>query len=694
MGAWGFEQAPCVMVLRDTNLRVRRANHAAERAFSLTEDDMRGLRLPDIVTYLHLDRIERAEARVLETGEPQYVEFFARAPGETREHAWSIFLAPVRDENGTISGVCAAAHDMSEQYWARKRLQLLSDAGTRIGSTLDVARTAQELAEVAVPEFADFAMVNLRPDLDFAVEMAQPGPRPTVAGAIRLRRVAHKSVLPDAPEAVIALGEMDSYAPYTPTARSLAGGQAVLWAKYDPEAPDLSLGDPYREAAVRAFGVHSVMAVPLQARGTTLGVAVFLRHQRPDSFGEDDLLLAEEITARAALYIDNARRYTRERNTAVALQRIFLPQRLPRQAAVDVASRYLPTGAMSGVGGDWFDVIPLSSARVALVVGDVVGHGIQASATMGRLRTAVRTLADVDLPPDELLTHLDDLVFRLAAEAETDGTSPTDHAAEAVEGYAATCLYAVYDPVSQVCTMACAGHPRPAVVSPERIVDLVDVPTGPPLGLGGLPFEAVEFSLPEDSLLALYTDGLVESRDQDIDEGIARLRKALGQPAASLDDLCDTVLDTLPPERRADDIALLVARTHALDARHVATWDVPADPAFVSEARRLAVAQLTAWDLQEAAFVTELLVSELVTNAIRHADPPIQLRLILDRHLICEVSDASGTAPHLRRARTFDEGGRGLLMVAQLTRGWGTRQTSNGKSIWAEQALDAAPLAG
>jgi serine phosphatase RsbU (regulator of sigma subunit)/anti-sigma regulatory factor (Ser/Thr protein kinase) len=433
------------------------------------------------------------------------------------------------------------------------------------------------------------------------------------------------------------------------------------------------------------------MAVPLRARGTTLGVAVFVRHQHAESFGEDDLLLAEEITARAAVSIDNAYRYTRERSTAETLQRSLLPQRLPRHAAVEVASRYLPTGALAGVGGDWFDVIPLSSARVALVVGDVVGHGIQAAATMGRLRTAVRTLADIDLPPDELLTHLDDLVVHLSADADTDGEAQPDQDDQTAGGFGATCLYAVYDPVSRVCTMARAGHPGPTVVGPDGTVDLLDVPAGPPLGLGGLPFETTEFTLPEGSVLALYTDGLIESRDQDIDEGIARLHRALAQPAARLEDICDTVVGALPPARRTDDIALLVARTRALDAQHVATWDLPADPAVVSQARKLVSAQLSAWDLSEVSFVTELLVSELVTNAIRHADPPIQLRLILDRHLICEVSDASNTAPHLRRARTYDEGGRGLLLVAQLTRGWGTRQTGTGKTIWAEQTLDKTP---
>ncbi|CAM5395100.1 PAS domain S-box-containing protein OS=Streptomyces violarus OX=67380 GN=FHS41_000685 PE=4 SV=1 [Streptomyces violarus] len=441
--------------------------------------------------------------------------------------------------------------------------------------------------------------------------------------------------------------------------------------------------DPVRAERIRAFGTHSVMTVPLVARGTTLGVVFFVRHRNPDTFRHDDLVLAGELAARAAVSIDNARRYTRERATAVTLQRSLLPQRLPRQAAVEVASRYLPAGGHAGVGGDWFDVIPLSGARVALVVGDVVGHGLHASATMGRLRTAVRTLADIDLPCDELLTHLDDLVARLSVEEEGE---------EGVEPFGdvgATCLYAVYDPVSRHCCFARAGHPAPAVVSPDGSVELTEIPAAPPLGVGSLPYEATEVVLPEGSLLVLYTNGLIEDRDRDrdLDAGVHRLRESLARPAPSLDALCDTVLADLLPQRPADDVALLVARTRALDASQVATWAVPDDPSAVAQTRKDVVAQLERWGLSDAVFVTELVVSELVTNAIRHAQPPIQLRLIHDNTLICEVSDGGNTAPHLRRARTYDEGGRGLLLVAQLTGRWGTRQGAWGKTIWAEQTI-------
>ncbi|MFE7842169.1 SpoIIE family protein phosphatase [Streptomyces sp. NPDC057474] len=677
----------CHMGLYDTGLRLLRANDVWQRALVLTEDDIRGLRPSEYLDDPEMARMERLMLRALETGESQTMEVYARAPGEGREHAWSVFATLLKDEDGRVRGLGMAGHDITDQYWARKRLALLAEASTRIGSTLDVTRTAQELADLAIPAFADFVSVDLLLSLDDAQEPSQGTPR----GPVSLRRVAHRSVNPGTPEAVVAPGEVDSYPEGCPPVESLRSGRALLYHANDPAITEWTAHDRSRAAAVRDFGMHSAMTVPLTARGTTLGVVVFVRHRHPEVFREDDLVLAEELASRAAVCIDNARRYTRERATAVTLQRSLLPQALPAQAAVEVASRYLPAGARPGVGGDWFDVIPLSGARVALVVGDVVGHGIHASATMGRLRTAVLTLADIDLPPDELLTHLDDLVARLSA--QQDDAPPPGPGAESTGDVGATCLYAVYDPVSRHCTIALAGHPPPALVTPDGTVKLLDLPVGPPLGLGGLPFEATDIELPEGSLLALYTDGLLESRERDIDAGLSLLCETLAQTPARLDDLCDAVLTALLPARPSDDIALLLARTKVLDTDRVATWEIPADPAAVAQARKDASAQLSAWGLEDADFVTELVISELVTNAIRYAEPPVQLRLIHDRNLICEVSDASGTAPHMRRAHIYDEGGRGLLLVAQLTAAWGTRQTTEGKTIWAEQTLPASPLA-
>ncbi|MGQ4335421.1 SpoIIE family protein phosphatase, partial [Streptomyces hayashii] len=360
------------------------------------------------------------------------------------------------------------------------------------------------------------------------------------------------------------------------------------------------------------------------------------------------------------------------------------PERLPRTQAVDLAYRYLPAGSGDEIGGDWFDVIALSGGRIALVVGDVVGHGVHASATMGRLRTAVRTLADADFAPDELLTRLDDLVIRLDRE---EGPDARRQAEEASGEVGATCLYAVYDPVAGLCDLARAGHPPPVLVTPDGAVEVLDLPAGPPLGLGGLPFESARITMGEGSLLALYTDGLIETPGRDVDVGLDLLTEALRGPAAGVEEVCDEVMRKVRADPSGDDIVLLLARASGLGAEQVRTWQLPVDPAAVAGARRAASGQLAAWGLSELEFSTELIVSELVTNAIRYGHAPIELRLIRADVLICEVSDGSSTAPHLRRARAFDEGGRGLLLVAQVAERWGSRHTATGKTIWAEQPL-------
>jgi anti-sigma regulatory factor (Ser/Thr protein kinase) len=437
----------------------------------------------------------------------------------------------------------------------------------------------------------------------------------------------------------------------------------------------------------------SRLVVPLRTKGPALGVVTFVRDRHPDPFGAADLPVADELVARAAVCIDNARRYTREHTAALMLQRSLLPRNLPRLSGVEIAHRYLPADITTGVGGDWFDVIALSGKRVGLVVGDVVGHGLRAAATMGRLRTSVHVLAQLDLPPDELLTRLDDLITQTAQErtavagggaGDTEPDPLPDDAALGV-----TCLYAVYDPVTGRCSMARAGHPLPAVVDPDTgSVSYPDLPAGPPLGLGGLPFESAEITLPEGSLLALYTDGLVQGRGRDRDTELDALRGVLADHRKPLDDLCDRTVATLLPGPVEDDAALLLVRTHLLDRGQVATWELADTPEMVGRARSLATGQVGAWGLDgEVAFTTELVVSELVTNAIRYAAGPVQLRLIRDRTLICEVSDTGHTSPHLRRAGNDDEGGRGLFLVAQMTQQWGTRYTATGKTIWAEQTL-------
>ncbi|AVH94295.1 phosphatase [Streptomyces sp. WAC00288] len=565
-----------------------------------------------------------------------------------------------------------AAHQEERDRLLQRRLVLTDRASKRIGTTLDVTRTAEELAEVCTEDFADLVTVDL---FDSVLDETGGGSPEAPAQ----HRVAQHSVLDGCPESPLRVGETHAYPDDSEPVRALATGRSVLKHITGTEMPPWVAPSESHGRVLRDLGLHSVLLVPLHARGDTLGLAQFVRHRTSVPFDGDDLLLAQEIVSRAAVSIDNARRYTHERSTALTLQRTLLPRHTVRQSAVETASRYLPAGSRAGVGGDWYDVIPLSGARVALVVGDVVGRGLRAAATMGRLRTAVRAFADIDLMPDELLTHLDDVVIRMQREESPDEGETS-----------ATCLYAIYDPVSRRCSLASAGHVPPTVVTPSEISDaLPEVPIGPPLGLGGLPFETAEFELPEDSLLVLHTDGLIAGRTRDVDRGLATLHDILTSAPDSLEEICDRLLAALLPGRPADDVALLVARTHALDPNHVATMDLPSDPAAVSGARRFASDVLATWGLDDLSFTTELVVSELVTNAIRYGKSPVQLRLILQSTLTCEVSDASSTAPHLRRARIYDEGGRGLLLVAQCAERWGTRHSREGKVIWAEQALPA-----
>ncbi|MFJ8588211.1 SpoIIE family protein phosphatase [Streptomyces sp. NPDC093595] len=643
---------------------------------------------------------------------------------------------------------------------ARARLSLLNEAGVRIGTTLDMRRTAEELAEIAVPRFADLVVVDLVEGV-LAGEEPPPGPpapgttlrRTAIAGtgagsgasgtgtahgipgttgpaastgatgpttgateAAAPTTAATTGPARDIPgSAARGPGEPVSYPPGTPQARCLATGRPVADSVATAALGAASSAGGAHPVELLGEGVHTYLAAPLCARGALLGLAGFYRRGEDRPYEEDDLTLASELAARAAMSVENARRFRRERNASLTLQRSLLPRELPRLTAVDLASRYLPAGvgAGVGVGGDWFDAIPLSGLRVALVVGDVAGHGLQAAATMGRLRTAVRTLAGLDLLPEEVLAHLDDLVGRTPeVPGDVPPGMPPDATAPAVPpgdldldpATAATCLYAVYDPVSGRCTAARAGHPPPAVVSPDGTARLIDLPAGPPLGLGGLqPYESATVELEPGSLLALYTDGLLkEDRGYGIsDTRLEQLMAALGacgdgspagrrDTAAPLERICDLITGTLLPDGPRDDVALLLARVHALSEDRVAAWELPAEPSVVATARSLVRRQLEEWDLAHLEFTTGLVVSELVTNAVRYGGKgPVSLRLLRNGSLICEVSDHSNSSPRIRRAATTEEGGRGLFLVAQFTRTWGARYMQQGKTVWAEQVAHA-----
>ena len=634
------------------------ANDEARRLLGLPED-AEGRHVPDL-------GLDPGTAELLSSGRVATDEVHLVA-----DRLLAVNQRPT-DRAGGPRGSVATVRDSTElralsgrAEESRERLNMLYDAGVRIGTSLDVTRTAEELAELAVPRFADFVTVDL-------FEAVLAGGHPDAGGT--LRRAASAGVGEDAP--LYPTDQQIRFVESSPQGVSLATGRPVLEPRLS-KAPGWHAQDVERSGQVMEYGIHSLITVPLRAGALVLGVVSFWRSRKDEPFDTDELALAEELVARAAVSIDNARRYTREHGMAVTLQRSLLPRTLPDQSALEIAYRYLP--AQAGVGGDWFDVLPLSGARVALVVGDVVGHGLHAAATMGRLRTAVHNFSSLDLPPDELLALLDELVGRIDQdEAQDDESAP-------VTG--ATCLYAVYDPVSRHCTVARAGHPPPALVRPDGSVEFVDVPAGPPLGLGGLPFESADLELPEGSRLVMYTDGLVEDREHDIDVGLEQLREALSRAGDSPEETCRVVLESRRPARAVDDIALLVARTRALPADRIAEWTVPADPAAVGEVRAAVTRKLAEWGLDELAFSTELILSELVTNALRYGGSPIRVRMLCERHLICEVYDSSSTSPHLRYATMTDEGGRGLFLVAQLAERWGTRYLPAGKVIWAAQPV-------
>ncbi|MBB5937059.1 serine phosphatase RsbU (regulator of sigma subunit)/PAS domain-containing protein/anti-sigma regulatory factor (Ser/Thr protein kinase) [Streptomyces zagrosensis] len=583
------------------------------------------------------------------------------------------------ERHGGPPGTVATLRDTTELHTvtgraetASKRLRLLYDAGMEIGTTLDVRRTAEELAQVTVDRLADFTSVDL-------AETVVLGEEPPAGGAIQMRRTALTGIRDDHP--LYPVDEIIDFAASTPQVQGVDDRRAVLAARLC-EVQGWRAQDPERAQRILDYGVHSLIAVPLRARGGILGVVNFWRSVKPEPFDEDDVALAEELVAHAAVCLDNARRYTREHAMAVTLQQSLLPRGLPDQSALDVAYRYLL--ARAGVGGDWFDVIPLPGARVALVVGDVVGHGLHAAATMGRLRTAVHNFSSLDLPPDELLSYLDELVSSIDQDETT--------ASEAATVTGATCLYAIYDPVERRCVVARAGHPPPVIAHPDGSVEVLDLPAGLPLGVTGLPFEAAEIQVPEGSRLVLYTDGLINDGVRDVDAGLELLTEALRGPDRTPEETCQVILDALLHDRPDDDVALLVARTRSVPPDRIADWEVPADPAAVADVRGKVTRTLSAWGLDEEAFTTELILSELITNAIRYTSGPIRVRLIRDNGLICEVADSSSTAPHLRYAATTDEGGRGLFLVAQFAERWGTRYTPTGKVIWTEQAVPGSAV--
>ncbi|MGW2249491.1 SpoIIE family protein phosphatase [Kitasatospora sp. NPDC001660] len=549
---------------------------------------------------------------------------------------------------------------------AGEQLALLNEVGGKVGTTLDLGFTAHELCQVLVPRVADFACVDLVDGLISDSEL--PAARPD--DDTMLRRVALVyNETGGAWDHVLAEGSLVSMPRRTPPGMALQLNQPVL---VPVVSDDVAVDYAIALGGVRLAPVvsgRSMLVVPLSARGTVLGILKLLRLPDRACFDESDAATLKELAVRAALSLDNARLHRAEARVATTLQRSMIPTRPPQIPGVQIAHRYLPGDPKAEVGGDWFDAIQLPGSRVALVVGDVMGHGLHSAAAMGRFRTAMQTLAALDLPPGQLLRHLDNLAHKLG------------------DDHLATCLYAVYDPINRTCELASAGHVPPVLVHPDGSGELLEIPAGAPIGVGGVPFVAKTIDVSDGSMLVLCTDGLVEVRGGDIGAGLAALCGNLIDPGQSPEQACDVVLERLHSDDRKDDVALLVARFDGVAPSEVATWNLTVDHREVRRARALVREQLAAWHLEALSDTTELLVSELVTNAVRVARDRVQLQLIRVDKLLVEVSDDNHNLPSLEPAEQLGETGRGLTLVTKFAERWGTARKAVGKVVWFELPL-------
>ncbi|MGW0466544.1 SpoIIE family protein phosphatase [Streptomyces sp. NPDC003027] len=541
-----FTQSPIGLATLGPDLRFLRVNDALARMNGVSAAEHLGKRLTEVVPGVNAVALEAMMRQVLERGEAVVdVRRTGRTPADPdHDRTWSCSYAPLLDGSGRRLGLIASLIDITEGQRAlveaeraRSRFALLAEAGTRIGTTLDLRQTAEEVVRVLVPRFADSADVQM-------LEAVLAPDEAAAAGASTqglLRRLAAVFPDPSAPTALLAAGQTFQIPLGTVYERVVAEGRAMNL--YQSDIPAL-FPDP-RSAALRGYlatTIGSARLVPLVARGRVLGAVTVTRVRGREPFDEQDCVLVDELVARAALNIDNARMYTAQREAALTLQRSLTNSSLPQVDGLELTGRYLPASDHD-VGGDWFDVIALPEGRTALVIGDVMGHGVHAAAVMGQLRTVVRTLARQGVPPAELLRSLDAAVADLG------------------EDEMATCVYAVHDPASGGVVIARAGHPPPVVATADGTITFLEGPPGTPLGTGGQDFRTEEVRLPPGSLLVLYTDGLIEARDRDLDEGMDRLAQALFHHERPLTQLCDGILEQLLPCAQQDDVAVLLART-------------------------------------------------------------------------------------------------------------------------------------
>ncbi|WEH39561.1 SpoIIE family protein phosphatase [Streptomyces sp. NBC_01218] len=595
------------------------------------------------------------------------------------DRTFAVALHPLASDAGTggppdasgpgPAGLLVLAADITAQERTVARAAALDAVRERVGQSLDLAATCQELVVALVPGFADIAVVEI---VDDVLRGADTPTGPPARGT-PLRRIAFRGPLGKG-GAAHPVGDVREMPHPTPYSLSLGDLRPRL-VQLAPGLPWYTT-DPDRAASIEKFGSHSLIVAPLALRGTALGVVSFYRCGGSAPYDESDLAFGVTLAAHTALSVDNARRYERDHTVASTVQRRLLPPGPTSPVALETAHVYLP-GRNSG---SWFDTISLSGARTALVVGRVDGQGVQTASTMGQLRTAVRTLAALDLSPEELLARLNDVAVQLAEERAALPVGDTLRH----RPLTATCLYGEYDPFTRLWTVARAGRPVPRIVRPDGTAQPFDLPEGPTLAAAeGAPFVTTEIALEPGTLLVLHSGGNLHDRP-----GRRSVDEVLSPPDRSLREIGDAIVYNYPPAAHPDGAVLLLARPAEAGPAQVATVALEDDAGAPAKARTATRAHLAAWKIpKDALYAVELIVSELVTNAVRYGTPPLVLRLVRTHTVTCEVRDASLVAPHLRHARAGDEGGRGLFIMSQLASRWGTRYSHDAKIIWAEVEL-------
>ncbi|QPP07899.1 SpoIIE family protein phosphatase [Streptomyces bathyalis] len=675
------QTSPHGMGILDTDLRYVMVNDVLADFNGIPAEEHVGRSVSEIVRPADRGEYEKHLRKVLETGEPLHnVLISGRTEGHRdRDHVWSVTFFRLTSGDGRVLGLGGLIVDVTQRQTAlleasavRQRLDMVNQAGNKVGTTLDMTKTARELTEFVVPDFADVATVEIRTDFLDGSAFADAG-RP-VTTVLLAGRAA-----PDDPSGLprsAISGGRHVHPVGSHAHTSLFSGLSWHAEKLQGEQA-AALSSEEALPSLREIAPGSVVMTPLVARGRCLGLVTFGRSADRDPLDEDDRRVAEELAARTALNLDNARMYDDERRTALALQRNMLPgeKDIPARQGLEIGYHYWSTSRFADVGGDWFDVIPLSGHRVALVVGDMMGHDIHAAAGMGQLRTAMHTLARLDLEPVDLLTRLDNIV---------EISPAMQHA---------TCVYAVYNTVTRECSIASAGHPPPMLRHRDSSTGLIPVEPGVPLGIGlGVPdYPVTDLVLPEGGTLALYTDGLIEQRGKDIDEGIESLRSTLAAPGPSIlsvQDWCDNVVGKLAPWSAGDDLVVLMARATPMPGHRSVRWTLPPEAAMASRARRLIDRTLVDWGLEDLRDTTRLLANELITNAFRHGRGDVGIQLAKGGSLVVEVSDADERLPHRTELTSDGQWGRGLVLVNELAGKWGARSVTSGKVVWFELPIN------